>query len=147
MNKIEKIKAYLDGMSGASCCPEETKKIIKQHIIPYIDSLKDEPISEDLEKAATEICQKILEGETVAIDGYENVVISDTEKCLKAGAQWKEEQMMANALEGHVSFNNDNYEMGLPDYCVITNEVPKEEFDRRGLKLGDKVKVIIIKNE
>ena len=53
------------------------------------DNHKEKTVSKDLEEAATEICSKILKGETVVIDGYEYVVLSDAEECFKAGSQWQ----------------------------------------------------------
>lgn len=46
-------------------------------IMDIIDSLQEEPVSEELEKAAIDICSKVLKGETITIDGYEYVVLSD----------------------------------------------------------------------
>ena len=51
-----------------------------------------EPVSEELEKAAIDICSKVLKGETITIDGYEYVVLSDAEECFKAGAKWQKEK-------------------------------------------------------
>ena len=42
-----------------------------------IDSLQEEHVSEELEKASIDICSKVLKGETITIDGYEYVVLSD----------------------------------------------------------------------
>ena len=58
-----------------------------------VNSLTQEHVSEDLEDAAIEICSKVLKGETINIDGYEYVVISDAEECFKAGAKWQKEQI------------------------------------------------------
>ena len=63
----------------------------------YIDDIinitnKEEPVSEELEEAAIEICSEILKGETIIIDGYEYVVLSDAEECFKAGAKWQQEK-------------------------------------------------------
>ena len=91
MTDKEKIIAFLEGMSKG-CCPNETKEIIINKIIPWINSLPKEPVSEELEEAATEICSEILKGETVIIDGYEYVVLSDAEECFKAGAKWGKNQ-------------------------------------------------------
>ena len=55
---------------------------------------EEEPVSEELEEAAIEICSKVLKGETITIDGYEYVVLSDAEECFKAGAKWQKEYIM-----------------------------------------------------
>ena len=53
--------------------------------------LPETHVCEDLEEAAMKICQELLEGETVVIDGYEYVVRSDAEECFKAVAKWMAE--------------------------------------------------------
>lgn len=58
-----------------------------------------EPVSEDLDDAALIICAELLKGETVIIDGYEYVVISDAEECFKAGANWQKKRMIDDAKE------------------------------------------------
>lgn len=63
-------------------------------IMDIIDSLQEEPVSEELEKAAIDICSKVLKGETITIDGYEYVVLSDAEECLKAGAKWQKRRIV-----------------------------------------------------
>ena len=45
-DKVQKIKDYLVGMVGAACCDAKTKKVIKTNILPFIDSLQEEPVSE-----------------------------------------------------------------------------------------------------
>lgn len=49
MTDKEKILAFLEGMSKG-CCPNETKEIIINKIIPWINDLPEEHVSEDLEK-------------------------------------------------------------------------------------------------
>ena len=44
-DKVQKIKEYLVGMAGAACCDAKTKKVIKANILPFIDSLQEEPVN------------------------------------------------------------------------------------------------------
>ena len=45
MTDKAKIRAFLEGMVSGKCCPQETKEIILSLIIPWIDSLPEEPVS------------------------------------------------------------------------------------------------------
>ena len=88
--------------------------------------------SEELEKAAVEAYKKIVEKGGVSFL-----------KIFKAGAEWKENQLMKNAIEGIVLFDyygSDNLTYG----CIEHDSFCLED---RGLKDGDEVKVIIIKEE
>ena len=152
MTKIEKIKAELERLKYAfnqeadiaSVEDAIGEKIAQAKyelccvLLDFANSLPEEPVSEDLITVAKVYADNITDKV-----GYR----LQLRRAVCFGAKWQKEQMMANVIDGYVSFNNDNYEIGLPDHCIITNEVPKKEFDRRGLKLGDKVKVIIIKED
>ena len=96
MSDKEKILAFLEGMSKG-CCPNETKEIIVNKIIPWINDLPEEPVSEELEKAAEEFRKKIRPlfetfkdstGEPVS--AYDQ---NDMVAMFKAGAHWQKEQM------------------------------------------------------
>lgn len=96
----------------------------------------EENVNEDLEKTAIEICAKILEGETIVVKGYECVVVPLAEECFKAGAKWKEQQMMKNAIEAEVQSAG----------CFIPLITPKEYGDKiPNIKFGDTIKVILVK--
>lgn len=114
----------------------------------YLTKHSQEPASEELEEAAN----KYGKEETILPEGYNDGDIPDYEKwtadAFKAGAQWDREQMMKNAIEGEVTgigpltngqvFDtqkqmrrlSSTYSFGNSPYCEI----------------GDKVKVIIIKD-
>lgn len=85
------------------CKEEQVKKSAEtQHINKTckekVNSLTQVHASEDLEDAAIEICSKVLKGETINIDGYEYVVLSDAEECFKAGANYQTELFEMNRL-------------------------------------------------
>lgn len=61
------------------------------------------------------------------------------------GAKWHEQQMIKEAVDGYVTFNYDAQKEGLPCVTVIADEKSMEFYESRGFKLGDKVKVIIVK--
>ena len=50
MTDKEKIRKFLEGMANADCCVTQVAKVINKIILPYIDSLQEEPVSEDLEE-------------------------------------------------------------------------------------------------
>lgn len=109
-----------------------------EQLLSFINSLPKEPVSEDLEEAAQEYAKsKHTDKELQKIVAWD----------FEAGANWKERQMMKNAIDGYVSFNRDAQREGLDDCLVVTNEKPESYFNERGLQLGDKVKVVIIKEK
>jgi len=86
----------------------------------YIDSLQNEPVSEDLEKAAI----NYMKTENPPIWGLHDGFI--------AGANWQKQQMMKDAIEG----------IARPDDSEIwCNLAPFN------LKDGDKVRVVVIKED
>ena len=89
----------------------------------FIDSLEEEPVSEDLEKAA--------------VEAFKHIVDSDKNnfyEIFKAGANWQKEQMLKDAVNGEVGYWNIT---GLS----INMKLPK------CIDEDDKVKVIIVKEE
>ena len=142
MNKVEKIKAEIERlkqqfMSQAdnfhSLGMEEKENhcaILASHmaaLIRYIDSLEEEPVSNDLEKAAIEAFKRIVDSDKNSF--YE---------IFKAGAQWDKEQTeiqikaQSIALPHGCPLNSqcadeDNTslceEYGLQDYMHITKEI------------------------
>lgn len=97
MNKqVEQIKAEIERLQDStmdSNCnfysqAAEEKYHLLCHLENFINSLPEEPVSEDLEKAA--------------VEAFKNIVEEDRNSFLeifKAGAQWKEQQMIEKAVE------------------------------------------------
>ena len=135
-NKVSEDKEYAQYELDVKCGYD----MALDDMLSYINSLSEEPVSEDLEEAAIDICSKVLKGETIIIDGYEYVVLSDAEECFKAGAKWKQEEMMAKAVDGYVI---EDIEEGNGDFLLSAEYLPKS----MGLKDRQKVKVIAIKEE
>lgn len=90
---------------------------------------KEEPVSEELEEAAEkyayELCPSI------------GVANTEAEQSFKAGAKWQKEQLMAKAVEGGCF----SYKNG---FVHISCDVDEHLTD---IKFGDKVKVIVIKED
>jgi hypothetical protein len=87
-----------------------------------------EPVSEDLEEAARKYFKQL--NDTCFID-------SDIIRTFKAGANWQKQQMMKEAVSGHVGQTINGMLRALSD----------ETFGDMGFTAGDKVKLIIIKEE
>lgn len=83
---------------------------------------------------------------------YDNKDIGETidksfDAGIKEGYRRCREQMLQEAVEGYVTFNYDAQKEGLPCVTVIANEKPLEFYEGRGFKLGDKVRIIIVKED
>ena len=101
-------------------------------LLDFIDSMQEEPVSEDLEKAIRKYEQR-LEKENPATEAY------DFASAIRFGANWQKEQMMAKAVDIEVKVDAGGYpyipQMELYDY---DKDIPLA-------KKGDKYKVILIK--
>ena len=101
MNKIEKIKAEIERRKKTwnHQDPQYVAggKDVCDYLLGFIDSLEEEPVSNDLEKAA--------------IEAFKQIVDSDKNSFLeifKAGAQWRKQQIIDKA------FKYINYQLNLP---------------------------------
>ena len=119
-------------------------KIIRQleSLVSFIDSLPEEPVSEDLEEAAIMHYKDVMEYEVKT--GLKPSYMTS----FKAGAKWQKEQMMKDViLETTVVIEKDGSAEDFNEVeCSYYEdseilEVPKWAKD------GDKVKVIVIKED
>ena len=94
-----------------------------------------EPVSEDLYEAAEDYAAT---GEILP-NGKE-IISFDALKSFKAGAQWQKMQMMKDAVECSIILS-DKY------YFIEDEEECSEIIEALGCKHGDKVKLIIIKED
>ena len=98
---------------------------------------KEESVSEDLDEAAK--ADAMIERPDDTEVGYD----LNRYGGFISGAQWREEQMMAKAVDGDITFDyygDDDKTYG----CIAHNSFCLEDF---GLKDRNKVKVIIIKED
>ena len=94
MTDKEKIREFLVGMANADCCNTQIVKVINKIILPYIDSLPEEPVSKDLEEAAKKECRGLTDPQQT-IDCYCQFI---------RGAQWHKQKMIKSAkLSGWVA--------------------------------------------
>lgn len=132
MNKVEKIKADIDRLQETTM--DENRNFLSSYhegifdglsmIENFIDSLEEEPVSNDLEEAA--------------VEAFKHIVDSDKNNFLeifKAGAEWQKEKMMEDTVDGEIYFNMDYLQYHI-------NTEPLAHFHH-----GDKVKLIIVKEE
>ena len=133
MSKVEKIKAEIErlkkSLSWGSCASQlsmecNCKNEAYNEVLSYINSLEEEPVSNDLEEAA-----KNYEEDAIF---YAARRISDF---FKAGAEWQKEKMIEDAVDGEIYFNMDYLQYHI-------NTEPLTHFHH-----GDKVKLIIVKEE
>ena len=78
-------------------------------LLAFMDSLPNEPVSNDLEEAACE---------------YDNSHIDDNNLAFKAGAQWQKEQMEKNRIEhcDNITEEQYNLETGFLDSFLDKNK-------------------------
>lgn len=97
MNKVEKIKAEIERLKSSlpwgSCASQismecNCKNEAYNEVLSYINSLEEEPVSNDLEEAATSYVRKQLSNPDYPTynDEYE------MECAFEAGAQWQKNQ-------------------------------------------------------
>lgn len=123
MTDKEKIREFLVGMADADCCVTQVAKAINKTILPYIDSLQEEPVSEDMEAEFFRAVHNLREQPTLSA-------------WFRHFYNLGKHQMMKDAVEGYVDM------LEFPEKTWIElSAIPKD------LKDGDKVKLIIIKEE
>ena len=146
MNKAEKIKAEIERRKNEYMAQANTFESLGMTeemnffaklasnmaaLIRYIDSLEEEPVSNDLEEAARKIAtwHSHITGDTY---------IPNDAWFFKKGAQWQKEQLLNNAIEREVKVDAGGY-----PYIDVT-ELYDYDKDKPLAKKGDKVKLIII---
>ena len=103
-----------------------------QKILTYIDSLQEEPVSEDLDEAASKYAKEEYRRKSPEILPDRCIgCYAPLMYAFKAGAQWREEQMMTKAIVG----------IARPYDCELWCNL-----DSFNLKNDEVCKLIIIKN-
>ena len=141
MSKAEKIKAEIERLKSSlpwgSCASQVSmecncKDEAYNEVLSYIDSLEEEPVSEDLEYASEKYACRFSSSKY----GHDKV-----KDAFITGAQWQKERMLNNAIEREVKVDAGGY-----PYIDVT-ELYDYDKDRPLAKKGDKVKLIIIMGE
>lgn len=122
LESIKKEREWTTAELGDIACCKQT--------LAFIDSLQEEPVSNDLEEAASQypsiICQISPQWK------------SEVENVFKEGAKWQKERILNNATEREVKVDICGY-----PYIDFT-ELYDYDKDIPLAKEGDKVKLVII---
>ena len=133
MTQVEKIKSEIErlqaktsiGLNEYTMGYENGKAEVCHLLLNLINSMQKEPVSEDLELASERYACKFSNSKY----GHDKI-----KKAYTAGAQWQEEKMLKDAIDGEVGYWNIR---GL----FVNMEMPNE------LEEGDKVKLVIVKED
>jgi len=161
MDKIEKIRQEIERLKEPHeknlNKPMERGRIGYAHgcvdccdrILSFIDSLELEEES-SCPKELDYLDKLMKEVQKYYSDNFDYITsdqptLSILTNIARYFTEWQKEQMMKEAVEGYVTFNTSLEELDLPCVTVIADEKPMEFYERRGFKLGDKVKIITLK--
>ena len=133
-DKVQKIREFLVGIAEADGVNTILAKAIEKKILPYIDSMQEEPVNEDLEEIIDAYLATYWGGEKEKKDW------PFLKKMAIHFAKWQKEQMMKGAIDVTVKENAD----GFP-YVQSTIEMYDYVAGMPLAKKGDKYKVVLIK--
>lgn len=130
MTNIKKIRAEIERLKNELNYEPFTDEILGKRnalnsILSFINSLPEEPVSEELEKAAEEYAYINWESDDYhkgAAEGLPFDAIGHTEKCFKAGAQWDRERAGNKAIAWLNGFLEDS---PLIEYQVSSDDKNK----------------------
>ena len=95
----EKVIKYLEEFIDDKFCDYATGRDIRVFILPYIQNMQEDPVSDDIDQAAEDYgcrgCALYAEDDEGDLLEISNV----REAAFKAGAQWQKDQMMKDAEE------------------------------------------------
>ena len=117
-----------------------------QNVLTYIDSLQEEPVSEDYEKALNSVAITFLQEQQIVPNFYADIIM----KAVKRGANWQKQQLMKNVvLETEVLRDSDGDGVDTPyeSWLTLANTEIPELPESLGLKECDKVKIVIVKSK
>ena len=117
---------------------EETEGMVNE-LLSLIFSAPQEPVNDDLEEVTKQYAKDCVALNFPSSDG--KLKESDIKAAVRYGAYWKERQMMKDAVEGTATL--DYYDA--KDRAVMTVFADEVIAEEHGIKEGDKVKIIIIK--
>ena len=127
---VEKLKSQLLRGACSSQIAMETmcKEEAYNEILAILDTMQEEPVSKELEEAANNALNNVL-------NTHEIVNVRSCLEMFRFGANWKKEQMMTKAVDAEL------YSDGMLTPLIGIKD--KEKISN--IKFGDKVKLIIIK--
>ena len=126
-DKVQKIREEIERKLEVMQYQIHRKDAYKElkSILNYIDSFQEEPVNEELEEAIDEYAPDFSNSiaSKAAVDAVRDA--------FKAGAKWQKEQMMAKAI----------------DAKLLEGHLIRQKGVTHPLHVGDKVKVIVIKED
>lgn len=143
--EVEKVKLIIQSNRAQGAFTEGYligQESVLEHFENFVNSLQEEPVSEDLKEAANNYAVTVYNNYLDNPKAFENID-ADTlnEDAFKAGAKWQEQQLMASGTDVTVHVDAGGYpyipQMELYDY---DKDIPLA-------KEGDKYKVVLIKEE
>ena len=128
--EVERLKSQLLRGACSSQIAMETmcKEEAYNEILAILDTMQEEPVSEELDEAVNNALNNVL-------NTHEIVNVRSCLEMFRFGANWKKEQMMAKAVDAEL------YSDGMLTPLIGIKD--KEKISN--IKFGDKVKLIIIK--
>ena len=150
--EVEKLKSNLIYGACSSQIAMETmcKEEAYNEVLAILDTLQEEPVSEDLEEDINKEWRCYSkDNDAACINKFSFILIARHfanwqkekeytcyEEAFEDGAKWKNEQMMAKAVDGEVTYGKS---LAIPSLGWV--------LDKERLDFGDKVKLIIIKED
>lgn len=112
-----------------------------EELLSFLDTLESEkPVPNDLEEAAGGWYEKCPFPKSTWWDEGREMKLTDSRETFIAGAKWQRKQMVKNAIPCKVFW----YDGPLLDY---TQEQQDNALERIGAHIGDKVRIIIVKED
>lgn len=145
LNEVKEVKLIIQANRAQGAFSEGYligQESVLEHFEKFIDSLQEEPVSEDLEEAARNYGDE-LDSVLCACEDDDSSTGDYATEAFKAGAKRQKEKLMAKAIDGDITFDyygDDDKTYG----CIAQDSFCLEDF---GLKDRDKVKVIVIKED
>lgn len=147
--KLIKIKLLADKMSDTAFNMTTDASLLRKAMDDYhqfiineyhkeeqiIKELQEEPVSEELEEACEQLAENARKHKAETSSPFFNQ--TDYKQGVMDGSKWQLEKMMANAIEGGCF----SYKNG---FVHISCDIDEHLTD---IKIGDKVKVIVIKED
>lgn len=151
--EIERLKNNMDDRDPLAPNQKAGYLFALADVLSFLSTLESEkPVPNDLKEAAEDFVWEVMENDE---DGISDLCrklrptskISDFYDALAeffiAGAKWQKKQMMKEAVEGEVCIPNVWVEHKEGKELVVRAEISKE----LGFKFGDKVHIIIVKED
>lgn len=137
--EVEKIKKLADAMYYAAqyltTDASRLHKAMDEYHKFIIHECKEEPVSEELEEACEQLAENARKHKAETSSPFFSQ--EDYKQGVMDGSKWQLEKMMANAIEGGCF----SYKNG---FVHISCDIDEHLTD---IKIGDKVKVIVIKED